>query len=541
MRMCYDEGIMPSDIDPSEMTIDGREARFKVNVVLDQAKINWLKEHTVTVIFRAGARVLPKNVTEDIVRAYEDKKASEGSFDAQTFRRGRTKMETPNMVSYVAKSREIATWLVNKGSDELTIGPSHYVFEFKPWLTKVQLRIQRQQEDDQNFWVIAVHVPLDAFLYLESQQARHPSLDRSGGNGVYGGSPSPLGQPNAVDGRVHRLQNLRDGEEARRAAVRNAPPTVGGAAATGLPGNQSGTGAGSPSGTASPGDHSSTDASGSTARKSQGEKSSKGKGCASKRADGKSATDGGKGKCQAESAAEGETDGDGGGVGGQTGDGGSAGVQTGSQPRVVWTEDKQLVLVRCKIDYDMEEESLGRSCVKHFKPPTERKLGSEDYFTMSTKVKKTKKLDFCLKRAVFDLMYLFYKKDPSLNPTNLSDTGVPFVPPPEMVEPPADDPSIITTCEGSCKRRKTQRDRRTADMTDTVREHGKATASAFASVKESQKENTVMIMGVMDKMNMSIAANGASLSGALTLIAQAFLKTPAAANAASTDAPPGSA
>ncbi|GBG61180.1 hypothetical protein CBR_g19256 [Chara braunii] len=172
VRMCYHDGVMPIDIDPGEMTVEGREVRFKVNVTLDQAKIAWLKEHTVTFIFRAGARFLPRNVKDDVVRAYEDKQVADGSFEAVSFQRGKIKIESPNVISYVAKSREIAIWLVNKGSDELMVGSQRYVFEFKPWLTKAQLLAQRRVEDEQNFWVVAVQVPLDAFFYLEVQIRR---------------------------------------------------------------------------------------------------------------------------------------------------------------------------------------------------------------------------------------------------------------------------------------------------------------------------------------------------------------------------------
>ncbi|GBG69172.1 hypothetical protein CBR_g3872 [Chara braunii] len=171
-RICYAEGIMPTGIDPGVMTIDGREARFKVNSTIDQVKINGLKEHTVTVIFRAGARFLPRNIKDDSVRAYEDRRSADGTFEQQNFSMDRVKVESPNVVSYVAKSKEVARWLVEKGEDEVTVGSLRYVFEFKPWLTKAQLRQQRLLENEQTFWVIAVQVPLDAFIFLQAQVER---------------------------------------------------------------------------------------------------------------------------------------------------------------------------------------------------------------------------------------------------------------------------------------------------------------------------------------------------------------------------------
>ncbi|GBG78190.1 hypothetical protein CBR_g26223 [Chara braunii] len=171
-RRCYEDGVMPTGIDPGEMSGEGREVRFKVNRNIDQVKIAWLKEHTVTIIFRDGARFLSRKVKEDIMRAFEDEKVAGGALDAQTFSRGRVKIESPNVLSYVAKSSAIATFFILKGRDELTIGTNRYVLEFKPWLTKAQLRAQRLEEDDSVFWVTAVQVPLDAFFYLQAQIAR---------------------------------------------------------------------------------------------------------------------------------------------------------------------------------------------------------------------------------------------------------------------------------------------------------------------------------------------------------------------------------
>ncbi|GBG77079.1 hypothetical protein CBR_g23405 [Chara braunii] len=128
-----------------------------------------VKEHTVTIIFREGARFLPRKVKDDLVRAYKDARVQDRSFEAASFSSGRVKVESPNVVSYVAKSRVIASWLVLKARDEITIGANVYKLDFKPWLSKVQLREQRREEDELSFWVIAVQVPLDSFFYLEAQ------------------------------------------------------------------------------------------------------------------------------------------------------------------------------------------------------------------------------------------------------------------------------------------------------------------------------------------------------------------------------------
>ncbi|GBG79539.1 hypothetical protein CBR_g29686 [Chara braunii] len=168
-RLCYDEGILSGSVDPGEMTVDGREVTFRVNERIDKTKVSWLKEHTVTVIFREAARFFPKKLKDDVVRAYEDERTQDGSFEEGSFRRGRVKVESPNVVSYIAKSAAIATWLKNKGQDAITLGSTRYVLEFKPWLTRVQLREQRRRDEESTFWVIAVQVPLDTMFYLEAQ------------------------------------------------------------------------------------------------------------------------------------------------------------------------------------------------------------------------------------------------------------------------------------------------------------------------------------------------------------------------------------
>ncbi|GBG89020.1 hypothetical protein CBR_g48629 [Chara braunii] len=167
-RLCYDEGILPMNIDPGEMRTEGREVFFKVIPRIDQTKIVWLKEHTITIIFKEGARFLPKKVKDDVIRAFEDERVQDGDLEAINFKRGQVKIVSPNVASYVAKSSAIALWMITKGSDEITLGSTRYVLEFKPRLTKAQLREQRRTEEESTFWIIAVQMPLDAMLYLEA-------------------------------------------------------------------------------------------------------------------------------------------------------------------------------------------------------------------------------------------------------------------------------------------------------------------------------------------------------------------------------------
>ncbi|GBG84184.1 hypothetical protein CBR_g38157 [Chara braunii] len=171
LRLCYEDGILPRDIDPGEVMVQGRNVRFKVKDSIDRLKVQWLKERTITVIFRDAARFLSRNVKEDLIRAYEDEKVQTGEF-GEGFSRGRVKMESLNVASYVAKSTTIFAWLVEKQSAEVVLGGDMYRMEFKPWLTKEQLREQRRLEDLSTFWVVAVQVPLDAMFYLEAHITR---------------------------------------------------------------------------------------------------------------------------------------------------------------------------------------------------------------------------------------------------------------------------------------------------------------------------------------------------------------------------------
>ncbi|GBG88421.1 hypothetical protein CBR_g47120 [Chara braunii] len=365
-----------------------------------------------------------------------------------------------------------------------------------------------------------------AALLASYGQARPGStFNGSSGYGVHVGSSSQFWPSNCPGGRMHQPalgsdQPLLGSDEARRSAWRQTPPAVSGPMAPtpfrdSLPNSV----AGSPSPTISPGNVSSMDESGSGSKKSPAHTPLKGKGRGGKRTNDKNAGGIGNGKAAAGSKVDGDDDGTDvdGGVGAQeevptaAPEGGAVGAQSGAQPHVVWNVEEQLLLVRCKIDYDLEE-SHGRSSVKRFKSKDtvwskvtalmaergvvkeqyacsqkwdtlmshmrrvrdhHRKSGAEDYFTMTTKVRKMKKLDFCMQRPVYDL------------------------------------------------------------MSPTRKIRLKATASAFSSVREAQKENTTMIVGVMDMMNSTIEANGTALFGAVALIAQAFMTTASAPEATS--------
>ncbi|GBG67229.1 hypothetical protein CBR_g84892 [Chara braunii] len=169
LTLCFDDGIYPTEIDPGEMSIDGREVRFKLNTSLDDIKVKWLKERTVTIIYKDAACFLPKNIKDDLVRAFEDGWVMGNDQFVENMRRGRVKVEGPSIVSYVAKSPEVARYMINEGSLTIPLGTEEYKVLFKPWMTRAEFREMRKQEDESTFWVMAVQIPLDDMTFIHAQ------------------------------------------------------------------------------------------------------------------------------------------------------------------------------------------------------------------------------------------------------------------------------------------------------------------------------------------------------------------------------------
>ncbi|GBG74176.1 hypothetical protein CBR_g17890 [Chara braunii] len=165
VRACYEDGIMPTDIDPGVTEVNGREVKFTLNTSVDEVKVKWLKARTVTIIFQEGARFLPRKVKEDAIRAYEDGWISD-EFFGQDFKRGRIKVESPNVVSYIPRTQEITNWMLTKRSDFIELARVIYRTEFKPWITRAELKDWRKLVDQDTFWVVAVGVPLDEMVFL---------------------------------------------------------------------------------------------------------------------------------------------------------------------------------------------------------------------------------------------------------------------------------------------------------------------------------------------------------------------------------------
>ncbi|GBG62081.1 hypothetical protein CBR_g28557 [Chara braunii] len=173
MGLCFDDGVYPTELDPGEMSVQGREVKFKLNTSLEEIKVKWLKERTVSVIFKENARFLSRSVKDDTIHAFENGWVLRSdNFPTET-RRGRVKIEGPNALSYVAKSREVVTYMIHEGGVEIPVRTARYKIQFKPWMTKAEFRELRQQEDDRTFWVVAIQIPLDdmPFIFTQIQRA----------------------------------------------------------------------------------------------------------------------------------------------------------------------------------------------------------------------------------------------------------------------------------------------------------------------------------------------------------------------------------
>ncbi|GBG84549.1 hypothetical protein CBR_g38831 [Chara braunii] len=170
--MCFDDGVYPTEIDPGEMVVQGREVRFKLNTSLDEIEVKWPKERTVMVIYKEAARFLAKNIKDDLARAFEDGWIVGNSDLQENTRRGRLKIEGPGVASYVARAREVAEYMKTEGQVEITLGADTYKILFKPWMTRAEFRELRRQEEDKMFWVMALQVPLDDMPFIYAQIER---------------------------------------------------------------------------------------------------------------------------------------------------------------------------------------------------------------------------------------------------------------------------------------------------------------------------------------------------------------------------------
>ncbi|GBG68545.1 hypothetical protein CBR_g3089 [Chara braunii] len=165
---CYAQGECPDDASLGEVIEDAEGKRFVVDGRVNAVKEEWLKDHTVIITFLGEARNLSRQIKEDLIRAYEDGWFAKKLFGASA-ERGRVKFEGANVASYVARSEQIATWLLQQRELKIKLQETEeYVVSFKPWLPLQELKEMKLQEAELKFWIIALRVPLDAYFYLRS-------------------------------------------------------------------------------------------------------------------------------------------------------------------------------------------------------------------------------------------------------------------------------------------------------------------------------------------------------------------------------------
>ncbi|GBG84985.1 hypothetical protein CBR_g39449 [Chara braunii] len=165
VEKCYDDGICPDGLELGEVVEDEQGRHLVVYEAADDIKESWLKERTVIVIFQEGAKQLSRQVKEDLIRAQEDGWISQRISNPE-LGRGRIRFEGQNVISYVAKAKEVAEWLLRKKKEKLKLGAKEYLTTFKPWMPKQELRMLKLQEAETSLGITALRVPLDAYYYL---------------------------------------------------------------------------------------------------------------------------------------------------------------------------------------------------------------------------------------------------------------------------------------------------------------------------------------------------------------------------------------
>ncbi|GBG72793.1 hypothetical protein CBR_g12361 [Chara braunii] len=169
LAKCFDIGILPVGWDIGELSEEGTKAHFTLNPSLDEIKVKWLKERTVTVIFHKGSKNLSKKVKEEVARAYEHIWMGEEHFDP-SITRGRVCIESSNVLSYIAKDTRVLEWMIQEGDIRVALRGSRrwYNIAFKPWLTKKEIQDLRKEATNNYFFIRILDVPSDAYCYLES-------------------------------------------------------------------------------------------------------------------------------------------------------------------------------------------------------------------------------------------------------------------------------------------------------------------------------------------------------------------------------------
>ncbi|GBG84774.1 hypothetical protein CBR_g39151 [Chara braunii] len=166
LDLCFDDGLFPdTNIDFGETKIIDGIGYLSLNQEVDTATVNWLKARTVIVLFDEPAMSLSVAQREQLIRVYEGAWYQEVDINP-TQKRGRTHGEGPNVSSYVARTERIAQWLTAKGEDRIPTRNGSVKVRFKPWMTRQELDVIRDNKAAGKFRIIALRVPLEALPSL---------------------------------------------------------------------------------------------------------------------------------------------------------------------------------------------------------------------------------------------------------------------------------------------------------------------------------------------------------------------------------------
>ncbi|GBG81593.1 hypothetical protein CBR_g32585 [Chara braunii] len=166
---CYDDDLFPEDIGREIGTVVHEDysllALFILDDDIDDMIIDWLKAQTVIVLSMTQDQTLSLANREQLIRIYEDGWYRDPNVNPSA-KRGRTHGEGPNVMSYVARSTQIAQWLTTLGSVDIPCHGGTFKVLFKPWMTRAELEQMREQEQAARFRLIALRVPLVAMFSL---------------------------------------------------------------------------------------------------------------------------------------------------------------------------------------------------------------------------------------------------------------------------------------------------------------------------------------------------------------------------------------
>ncbi|GBG82473.1 hypothetical protein CBR_g34849 [Chara braunii] len=143
----------------------------RTDYVIKLFKDNW--ERTIIVIFQTKDQTLGLSLREQLIHIYEDGWYRDPARNPSA-KSGKTHGEGPNVMSYVARSLEIARWMTNVGAAEIPCRGGSFKVLFKPWMMGAKLDDMRNQEQASRFRLIALLVPLVAMFTLQIDRPTSP-------------------------------------------------------------------------------------------------------------------------------------------------------------------------------------------------------------------------------------------------------------------------------------------------------------------------------------------------------------------------------